>query len=105
MSTTTATRTKATHLRNEETIAESRKFLDQGVSVMQQLRLNGIEQRDKELVVINMLNDVNNDQNPAWQEVMATVRKRAAQSQVSSEVIVGRIADHLFKRLGSASAS
>lgn len=105
MSTATATRTTRTIARNEDATAESRKFLNQGASVMQQLRLNGIEQRDKEIVVINMLNRVNNDQNPAWQEVMATVRTRAAQSQTSSKVVVGQIVDHLFEKLGPVRAS
>lgn len=105
MSTATATRTTRTIARNEDATAESPELLNQGASVMQQLRLNGIEQRDKEIVVINMLNRINNDARPEWGQVMALVRERAADCNVSTAEIVGRIVDHLFEQLGPVRAS
>lgn len=108
MSTATATRTDSTLVRNEDAIVVSQELLDNGANVVRSLRLNGIKQRDKEIVVINMLDPTYNDQNPAWQKVIAAVSELAGKDKKSfkrnSESIVGQIADHLFEQLGPVRA-
>lgn len=78
----------------------SKKLLNEGADLMQELRLNGIDRRDKEILVINMLDRTFNDQHPRWQNVMTSVREQGGMDKESSEFIVGKIVDHLFERLG-----
>ena len=78
------------------------QLLNEGADVMERLRLNGIDARDNEIVVKNMMNSINNGQQPDWQKVMGKIRDTAQSSGVATQVVVGQVADHLFDRLGPA---
>lgn len=106
MSTTLVTKNdRAPQQAEVKPVVVGRGLLNEGADVMQQLRLNGINQRDKEILLINMRNRTNNGQTVVWQKLIAKVNDFAVKHKVDEETVLGQIVDHLFKRLGSASAS
>lgn len=79
-------------------IVISKQLLNKGADAVERLQLNGVKQRDKELVVINLFNRINNGQRPDWQALMEEVEEIARKNNTQPRVVAGRIVDHLFQR-------
>jgi hypothetical protein len=81
-------------------IVVSEQLLNTGADVVLRLRPNGLEQHDKEIVMINLSRHVNNDQNPEWQKLMQQVGEVAQENNAPTSAVLGPIVDRAFERLG-----
>lgn len=89
--------TQTVENKSATSIVVSKQLLKFGAKVARQLQVNGIEQRDKELVVKNLRNRINNGQRPDWQKLMRQVDEAARKNNTHPRVIVEQIVDHLFQ--------